>query len=175
MTAASPRDYPWGLQRKKKTPAKQARPQPVSRSKRSEEPKPTPILSAQRAKLAEEFAALDQQVANFKPRLLRHEKLRALILSWNPNLPPDEEETIQSKTCDIIITSRDKIRSVSVEGRKALCKLWGIRDFIANTIVYVKSLPDPEDKDGLYTVQAPTGPRHLKVITREQAAKQSAA
>src|SRR5947209_3145233 len=35
---------------------------------------------AQRLKLIEEFAALDREVANFKPRIFRHAKLRELIL-----------------------------------------------------------------------------------------------
>lgn len=126
-------------------------------------------------KLLEEFAVLDQEVANFKSRLLRHEKLRSLILGWNPALPPDEEQRLISKTCDIIITSRDRIRSVSPGGKKALYKLWGSSGFIAKSIVLLKSLPDPEDKGGLYTVQAPIGPRHLKVVKREQATRISAA
>jgi hypothetical protein len=161
--------YTFNLQAKKKPPAKKTAGKPRIM------PAQDHPVSPQRLKLLEEFAALDQEVANFKPRLLRHEKLRSVILGWYPDLPGDEEETLISKTCDIILTSRDKIRSVSPAGRSALFKLWGSRDFIAKSIVLLKSLPDPEDKDGLYTVQAPTGPRHLKVIRREQAANRSAA
>jgi hypothetical protein len=162
--------YTFNLQAKKKPPAKKAAGKPRIIISAQAHP-----VSHQRVKLLEEFAALDQEVANFKPRLLRHEKLRSLILDWNPDLPPNEEETLTSKTCDIIITSRDRIRSVSLKGKQALFKLWGTQDFVATAVVHVKSLPDPEDKDGLYTVQAPTGPRHLKVIRREQAANRSAA
>lgn len=137
-------------------------------------PKPKPAVDPrwnQRLKVLEEFAVLDREVRNFKPRLLRHEKLRNLILDWNSTLQPDEESTLKGKTCDIIISSRDRLRSVTPAGRKALYKLWGARDFIANCIVQLKSLPDPKDELGLYTVQAPTGPRHLSVIDREEREK----
>jgi len=123
--------------------------------------------------MMEEFASLDREVQNFKPKLSRHEKLRSLILDWHKELDPDEERTLPAKTCDIIITSRDRIRSVTLEGRKALFKKWGPRDFVARAVVLLKSLPDPADRDGLYTVQASTGPRHLKVVDRAPA--QSAA
>lgn len=125
--------------------------------------------------MVEEFAALDREIANFKHKLSRHEKLRSYILEWNKDLAPDQERTIQSKTCDIIITSRDLMKSVTVEGKKALFKLWGRDSFIAKANVLLKMLPDPEDPDDLYTVQASTGPRHLRVVERAQSAASSAA
>jgi hypothetical protein len=136
--------------------------------------KPKPAVNAQwnqRVKLIEEFAVLDRQVRNFKPILLRHEKLRTLFLDWHHSLPPEEEAILKGKSCDIILSSRDRVRSVTLAGRKALFKLWGARDFIANCIVQLKSLPDPKDELGLYTVQSLTGPRHLTVMDREEREK----
>ena len=142
--------------------------------------KPKPAVNPQwnqRLKVIEEFAVLDRQVRNFKPLQLRHEKLRNLILDWHQSLPPDEEAKLRGKTCDIIISSRDRVRSVTLAGRKLLFKLWGARGFIAKSIVLLKSLPDPKDELSLYTVQALTGPRHLQVVDlepREKAASTAA-
>ena len=136
--------------------------------------KPKPAVDPrwnQRARIIEEFAVLDREVRNFKPRLLRHEKLRNLILEWNSFLPPEGETKLIGKSCDIIISSRDRVRSVTLAGRKALYKLWGANAFIAKSIVLLKAIPDPKDEASLYTVQAPTGPRHLQVIDREQREK----
>lgn len=61
-------------------------------------PKPKPAISPQwnqRLKIIEEFALIDREVRNFKPRLLRHEKLRNLILEWHADLPP--KKIAQSK------------------------------------------------------------------------------
>ena len=143
-------------------------------------PKPKPAISPQwnqRLKIIEEFALIDREVRNFKPRLLRHEKLRNLILEWHADLPPEEDCTIKGKTCDIILSSRDRVRSVTLNGRKALYKLWGARNFIAKSTMLLKFLPDPKDELGLYTVQALTGPRHLQVVelqARENAASPAA-
>jgi hypothetical protein len=136
--------------------------------------KPKPAVDPrwkQRIKLIEEYATLDRAVRNFKPLALRHEKLRNLILEWHSAVRPEDEATLRGKSCDIIISSRDKVRSVTLAGRKALYKLWGPRDFIARSVVLLKSLPDPKDESSLYTVQAPTGPRHLQVIDREEREK----
>ena len=135
---------------------------------------PSPQLH-QRLKMVEEFATLDREIAAFKHKISRHEKLRSYILDWNKDLAPDAERTIQSKSCDIIITSRDLVRSVTPEGKKALFKLWGTAGFIAKANVLLKTLPDPKDPGGLYTVQAPIGPRHLRVVERAQKAVSSAA
>ena len=129
----------------------------------------------QRLKLIEEYAALDQQVSNFKPALFRHGKLRELILEWYPASAPHEEITVPGTNCDIVVSARDTIRSVTVEGRQKLYRLWGSREFIARSIVLLKSLPDPKDEAGLYTVQALTGPRHLRVIAKTRAAADAAA
>lgn len=125
--------------------------------------------ASQRQKLIQEYIALDREVQDFKPRIYRHEKLRQLILDWYPSVSPEEEITVQAENCDIVISSRDKVRSVSAEGKKKLWKLWGPRDFIAKCHVHLKSLPDPDDREGLYTQQAYTGPRHLHVMTRVKA------
>lgn len=121
---------------------------------------------AQRLKLIEEYAALDREVQDFKPRLLRHEKLRGLILEWYPNVDGEDEITVPGSTCDILISGRDQMRTVTLEGKKKLFQLWGSKGFIARAHVLLKSLPDPEDATGLYTVQSMTGPRHLHVIAR---------
>jgi hypothetical protein len=124
----------------------------------------------QRLKLIEEYAALDQEITNFKPRLFRHGKLRELILDWYPAAAPEEEITIPGINCDILISARDKVRAVTEEGKKQLYRLWGAKDFIAKSQVLLKSLPDPKDEAGLYTVQALSGPRHLRVVGKAQRA-----
>jgi hypothetical protein len=140
--------------------------------------KPSPIAPAaqwnQRHKLIEEFAALDREISDLKPKLLRHEKLRQLILEWYPEVDGEEEIGVSGVSCDILISSRDRLRTVSLEGKKRLFKLWGTQGFIARAHVLLKSLPDPKDEAGLYTVQAPTGPRHLHVIARVRAAASAA-
>ena len=55
--------------------------------------------------------------------------------------------------------------------QEKLFKLWGAPAFIAKSLMLLKALPDPKDEASLYTVQAPTGPRHLQVIDREQREK----
>jgi len=120
----------------------------------------------QRQALVEEYARLDQEVESFKPRLQRHEKLRQLILDWHGNLAPEAEATVPGETCDIIITSRDRVRTVTLDGKQKLFKLWGTRGFIAKSLVLLKSLPDPKDEMSLYSQQALTGPRHLHVVAR---------
>lgn len=127
--------------------------------------------ASQRQKLIEEYILLDREVQDFKPRIYRHEKLRQLILDWYPSVSPEEEITVPAENCDIVISSRDKVRSVSAEGKKKLFKLWGPRDFIAKCVMHLKSLPDPEDREGLYTQQAYTGPRHLHIMARVKSAQ----
>ena len=129
----------------------------------------------QRAKLIEEFAALDQEISNFKPKLFRHSKLRELILDWYPSASPEEEITVPGLNYDILITARDKIRAVTLEGKQKLYRLWGSREFVARAVMLLKSLPDAKDEAGLYTVQALTGPRHLRVIAKSRAAADTAA
>jgi hypothetical protein len=133
-------------------------------------PKSKPAQWSQRLKLIEEYAALDQEVSNFKPRLFRHQKLRELIIGWYPGAAAEEEITVPGANCDIVISSRDKVRSVTAEGKEKLYRLWGSRDYIAKSIVLLKSLPDPEDRDGLYTRAGLTGPRHLRVDAKPRAA-----
>jgi hypothetical protein len=129
----------------------------------------------QRAQLIEEYAALDQEISNFKPRVLRHQKLRELILGWYPGAGAEEEIVAPGVNFDIVISARDKQRAVSAQGKQKLFRLWGPRDFIAKAAIYLKSLPDPDDRDGLYTVQAFTGPRHLRVVAKPRAAAERAA
>lgn len=121
---------------------------------------------SQRQRLVDEFAALDRAVNDFKPKLFRHEKLRKLILDWYPGVAAEEEFTVPGITNDILVSARDQIRSVTLAGKRKLFKLWGPTAFIAKSNVLLKSLPDPEDEKGLYTVQSLTGPRHLHVIAR---------
>jgi hypothetical protein len=139
-------------------------------------PKPNPVAQwNQRAKLIEEFAALDQEISDFKPKLFRYSKLRELILDWYPGASPEEEIIAQGLNSDILISARDKVRSVTIEGRQKLYRLWGAREFVARAIVLLKSLPDSKDEAGLYTVQALTGPRHLRVVSKARAAADTAA
>jgi hypothetical protein len=129
----------------------------------------------QRRKLIEEYVALDEVVANFKPTIFRHQKLRELILEWYPAAAPEEEIVVPGTECDIIISARDKIRAVTPEGKQKLYRLWGAKDFIAKSVMLLKFLPDPKDEAGLYTTQAMTGPRHLRVIAKARPAADTAA
>jgi hypothetical protein len=129
---------------------------------------------SQRHKLIEEFASLDREIENYLPRIQRHQKLRQLILDWHKDALPEEEITVAGATCDILISSRDKIRTVTPEGKRKLFRLWGPKAFIARSQVLLKALPDPKDEDGLYTEQALTGPRHLHVMARANAAQPAA-
>jgi hypothetical protein len=78
-------------------------------------------------------------------------------------------------SCDVLISARDNVRSVTMAGKQKLFRLWGPKSFIAKATVLLKNLPDPKDEEALYTIQALTGPRHLHVMTRANAAQQSAA
>jgi len=122
----------------------------------------------------EEFAALDVEIESYLPRIRRHEKLRHLILDWHKDLDPEQERMVPGLTCDILISARDKMRSVTVDGKNRLFRLWGPKSFIAKATLLLKVLPDPEDKEGLYTVQDLTGPRHLHVVRRAAAAHPAA-
>src|SRR5215472_7902297 len=125
--------------------------------------KPPAPQELQRRKMVEEFASLDREIDNYLPRINRHKKLRQLILDWYPDLAPDEEATVPGINVDVLISSRDKIRTVTPAGRQALLKLWGSQGFASRAHVMLKTLPDPEDPDQLYTEAALTGPRHLHV------------
>lgn len=72
-----------------------------------------------------------------------------------PGASPEEEITLPGMNCDIL-TARDKVRSVTHEGKQKLYRLWGSREFIARAKLLLSSLPDPKDEVGLYTVQALT-------------------
>jgi hypothetical protein len=122
----------------------------------------------QRKKLVDEFIALDAEVDAFKHKQFRHSKLRELILDWYPQLAPEEETILAGTYFDILLSSRDKIRSVTMTGKQTLFKKWGQREFISRAVIQLKSLPDPKDELGLYTRQALTGPRHLHVIAKGQ-------
>ena len=137
--------------------------------------KSDPAQWNQRLKLIEEFCALDEEMSNIKPKVWRHQKLRELIIGWYPGAAAEEEITVPGRNSDIIISARDRIRSVTPEGKQKLYRLWGAKDFIAKSSVLLKNLPDPEDEDGLYTVQALTGPRHLHVVAKSRAAAEPAA
>jgi hypothetical protein len=129
----------------------------------------------QRKKLLDEYIQLDREVADFKPKLLRYEKLRQIILDWHPGIAGDEELTLSGAGCDILISARDRLRTVTEPGKRKLFKLWGQKDFLAKAHIFLKSLPDPEDGDGLYTVQSHIGPRHLRVVRVKSAAASPAA
>ena len=147
----------------------------MPRKAKAKPAQPTAAQWNQRAKLIEEYASLDQLVSNFKPTIFRHEKLRQLILDWYPGAAPEEEIVAPGINFDILISARDKIRSVSPEGKQKLYRLWGAKEFVARASVLLKALPDPKDEAGLYTVQAMTGPRHLRVVSKPRAAAESAA
>jgi hypothetical protein len=124
----------------------------------------------QRQIIVEEYAALDREIENYRPRLQRHEKLRQLILDWYPHVDPNLEITVPGISCEILISARDIVRSITPEGKTALYKLWGLQGFIAKAHIFLKLLPDPKDPEQLYTVQALTGPRHLHVVAKATAA-----
>jgi hypothetical protein len=138
-------------------------------------PRQKPGSEIQREKLVEEFCALDREIENYKPRLQRHEMLRSLILNWFPDLADDTEMTVAGIDHDVLITARDRIRTVTPLGRSKLFKLWGKGNFITKCVVHLKALPDPQDPDGLYTVPARIGPRHLHVVAKAQNTAETAA
>jgi len=117
----------------------------------------------QRKKLVEEFILLDREVQAFKPRLLRHEKLRQLILDWYPEVPGEDEIHVPGISTDVLISARDKMRTVTLDGRQKLYKLWGQQQYLERSHIFLKALPDPEDKKSLYSIQTASGPRHLSV------------
>src|SRR5262252_4144588 len=108
----------------------------------------------QRSRMVEEFIALDREVQAFKPQLLRHEKLRSLILDWYPQAAGDEEFVVPGISTDVVVSARDCMRTVTQAGRQKLLKLWGQKGFLEKSHVFLKHLPDPEDRKGLYTEQA---------------------
>lgn len=128
----------------------------------------------QKLKLAEEFCILDGEVRNFKPILQRHAKLRELILAWHEDLPSESEAIVPALTYDIVISSKDQIRSVSLEGKKKLFKLWGANDFIAKSSILLKSLGDLEDEQHRFTIAELRGPRHLHVRGKTAAVEPAA-
>jgi len=121
---------------------------------------------SQRQKLVNEYIALDQEIDAIRPKLLRHEKLREIILDWYRHVPGEEEITVPGGTYDILVSSRDRLRVVTAEGKAKLYRLWGSKAFIAKAHMYLKALPDPKDEAGLYTVQTSIGSRHLRVASR---------
>lgn len=136
--------------------------------------KPAGAQQNQRQKLVEEFATLDREIEQYKPKIFRHEKLRGLILDWYRAAPGEDEITVPGITCDVLISGRDEMRTVTLKGRQKLFALWGQKGYIAKSKVLLKSLPDPKDEEGLYTEQSMTGPRHLHVIARPKAALNAA-
>ncbi len=128
----------------------------------------------QRVKLVEEFAAIDREIDRIQPMLARHQLLRSLILGWHAGAAAEEQITVPGTTCDIVITARDKLRFVTEAGKQKLFRLWGPKEFVARANMLLKSLPDPKDASGLYTVQALKGPRHLRVVAKSGAANSAA-
>jgi len=122
----------------------------------------------------EEFAELDRIIDNYLPDIRRHNRLRRLILDWYPGLAADEGIKVAGINSDVWISARDKVRSVTPAGKARLFRLWGRDEFLAKAEVYMKNLPDPEDRAQLYTVQNPTGPRHLHVMSKAKAAEPAA-
>lgn len=123
----------------------------------------------QRRKLIDEFINLDAEVDAFKHKQFRHSKLRELILGWYPHLAPEEEARLAGTEWDILISSKDRIRKVTLAGKQRLFKEWGRQEFIAQAVVLLKSLPDSRDEEGKYSMQSLSGPRHLHVIGKGQA------
>lgn len=123
----------------------------------------TPVWPQQRRKIVDEFARLDREIGVIKPQILRHSRLRELILSWYPSVSGDEEIISHGVESDIAISQRDTIRQVTPAGKQKLLTLWGPERFARTAKIELKSLPDQEDPRGLYTAKARTGPRHLRV------------
>lgn len=124
-----------------------------------------PRLS-QRQRLVDEWIALEREVDAFKPRQFRHEKIRRLILDWYPELEVDQETIAEGTDFDILITAKDRSRSVTPAGKAKLFKRWGRNEYIARSTVQLKNLPDPKDELGLYTEEELKGPRHLHVVAK---------
>jgi len=112
-----------------------------------------------------DLARLDAE-HHFTAKKKQQENLREAILSWHTLLPGAEEAIEPGSKWDVVVTPRDNQRVITMAGKRKLYKLWGVGKFLEACGLLLKQLPDPKDAKGLYTVQEPVGPRHLKAIPR---------
>jgi hypothetical protein len=112
------------------------------------------------------WLVLEAELTPLGPKIKEQAELRKKILKRFPNLAPHLADTVNGTEADIWISPCDNARKITVAGKKALHKLWGLRLFRLNASFTLEQLPDPKDPQGLYTVQERTGPRHLKALPR---------
>jgi hypothetical protein len=125
------------------------------------------VSADSRLAIVDEFGDLDLQVSHFKTKIQRHQELRSQILSWYPDLTSDASTTAEGSRCDVQITPCDRLSRVTLQGKKKLCKLWGLAEFLQRCSLTMRSLESiPQSEHALYTVQERTGPRHLKVLPK---------
>ncbi len=128
------------------------------------------LLPSSKSALVDRYGQLDTELArldaqhHYKAKESQKQTLRETILEWHKDLAGDKETIEHGIEWDVRITARDNQRVVSIDGKKKLRKLWGVTKFLEACSVILKSLPDPKDAAGLYTVNDRTGPRHLKPL-----------
>jgi hypothetical protein len=128
----------------------------------------------------DEWAALDREVsialAPWKGKIKRLSDLREQFLNQLPSeLRGEEEHFIDGTTSRLLISMCDNRRELTWPGKLKLRKLWGATKLLELMTLASKQLPDPEDKQGLYTVKQRSGPRHLTAIPLPTEAAQQAA
>jgi len=133
-----------------------------------------------RREMVDEWATLDREVtdalAPYKGNMKRLQDLREQFLSWISSATRgDQEAFLDGLESRILISMCDNRREVTYAGKLKLRKLWGAKALLERMNLAVKQLPDPEDKQGLYSVKERTGPRHLTAIPMAQEAAQQAA
>ena len=114
----------------------------------------------------EEFRTLFFEVAGFKPKIRRLEDLRKLILSSYSHLPGDRSELVEGIDWNVLVSICDNKRWVTPAGLRKLYKLWGAAEFFNRCSVALSELPDKDDPQNLYTMQARVGSRHLEPTPR---------
>jgi hypothetical protein len=62
----------------------------------------------------------------------------------------------------VVVTPCDQQRVITLAGLTKLRKEWGVPTFMRRVGIALKFLPDPKDPGNIYTMQARTGPRHLR-------------
>jgi hypothetical protein len=135
-------------------------------------------IDQSKREMVDEWASLDRAMkdalAPYQGKIKRLQDLREQFLSWLPSgMAGDQEGFLDGISSRILVSACDNKREVTLAGKLKLRRLWGAKTLLERCYLPVKQLPDPDDKQGLYTVKQRTGPRHLTAIPKP-AAQQAA-